>query len=265
MDLKHVRQCLDHERRTLARNGEAIETLPHVTRIRTTNGSRHAISFSALSSDNADAVIAEQTDYLRAQSGEVEWKVYGYDQPADILQRLSGRGFEVGPCEAVLVLDLHDRPAWADVPGTIDVVRVTDLEQVELFQRLSEEIFRWKSRSTAEEIAHGITEGSTEHLGYIAYDHGIPASIGRLYTHRDSLFGGLYGGGTLPQHRGRGAYRAVVAVRAGDAVELGARYLIVDALPTSRPILERLGFVYLTDTWPCVLRCGREGERIDCA
>jgi hypothetical protein len=30
--------------------------------------------------------------------------------------------------------------------------------------------------------------------------------------------------------------------------------LLVDALPTSRPILEKLGFVRLTDTWPCTLK-----------
>ncbi|MFY9860709.1 MAG: hypothetical protein WAK80_09150, partial [Candidatus Cybelea sp.] len=63
----------------------------------------------------------------------------------------------------------------------------------------------------------------------------------------------LYGGGTMEQHRGRGFYRATVAARARDAIDFGARYLIVDALPTSQPILENLGFVRLTDTWPCTL------------
>jgi hypothetical protein len=48
-------------------------------------------------------------------------------------------------------------------------------------------------------------------------------------------------------------YRATVAARGLDAVKSGARYLIVDALPTSRPILERLGFVQVTYTWPCKL------------
>ena len=51
-----------------------------------------------------------------------------------------------------------------------------------------------------------------------------------------------------------GLYRATVAARALDAINSGARYLIVDALPTSRPILERLGFVCLTYTWPCTLK-----------
>ena len=65
--------------------------------------------------------------------------------------------------------------------------------------------------------------------------------------------GGLFGGFTLEAHRGRGLYRATVAERARDALRLGARHLRVDALPTSEPILQRLGFVKVADTWPCVL------------
>ena len=91
------------------------------------------------------------------------------------------------------------------------------------------------------------------HCGYIVIEGSIAASIGRLYSDPQSAFGGLYGGGTLERYRGRGLYRATVAARARDAMNLGARYLIVDALPTSRPILENLGFVRLTDTWPCTL------------
>ena len=60
------------------------------------------------------------------------------------------------------------------------------------------------------------------------------------------------GGGTLPGWRGRGIYRALVAYRAQLAVARGYRYLQVDALPASRPILERLGFTCLAHTTPYV-------------
>ena len=93
-----------------------------------------------------------------------------------------------------------------------------------------------------------------QHRGYMVVEGSTAVNIGRLYSHPQSAFGGLYGGGTRKQYRGRGLYRATVAARARDAVKLGARYLIVDALPTSRPILEKLGFVRLTDTWPCTLK-----------
>jgi hypothetical protein len=96
-----------------------------------------------------------------------------------------------------------------------------------------------------------MANGSRQQIGYLAREDGRAVSVGRLETHPDSEFAGLYGGGTLATHRGRGFYRAMVAARARDAIQLGARYLSVDALPTSRPILERLGFVHVTDSWPC--------------
>jgi hypothetical protein len=43
-----------------------------------------------------------------------------------------------------------------------------------------------------------------------------------------------------------------VAHRAARARERGVRYLYVDAVPMSRPIFERLGFVPLTTTTPYV-------------
>ena len=53
---------------------------------------------------------------------------------------------------------------------------------------------------------------------------------------------------TFPGFHGRGLYGATVARRAEPASECGYRFLYVDALPTSRPILEQLGFVKLTTT-----------------
>ncbi len=58
---------------------------------------------------------------------------------------------------------------------------------------------------------------------------------------------------TLPESRGRGLYRPPGAKRAELARERAYRWLYSDALPTSRPILERLGFVKLTATTPYVL------------
>jgi hypothetical protein len=52
----------------------------------------------------------------------------------------------------------------------------------------------------------------------------------------------LAGGGTRPDRRGLGAYRALVRARWDAAVERGTPILTVGAGPMSRPILERLGF-----------------------
>jgi predicted acetyltransferase len=73
-----------------------------------------------------------------------------------------------------------------------------------------------------------------------------PASAGRLDLPPEGDFAGLFGGGTVPEFRHRGVYRALVAERVRVARERGYRFAYVEAAPTSRPILERLGFVRLT-------------------
>jgi ribosomal protein S18 acetylase RimI-like enzyme len=75
---------------------------------------------------------------------------------------------------------------------------------------------------------------------YLAYLDGEPvarasASFG---PHAVSLFGGA----TLPEARGRGAYRALVAARWRDAVQRGTPLLVTQAGRMSQPILERIGF-----------------------
>jgi hypothetical protein len=77
-----------------------------------------------------------------------------------------------------------------------------------------------------------------------------PVCAARADFHVGTDFASLWGGGTLIPWRGKGIYRAMVAYRARLAIERGYRYLRTDALPTSRPILEKLGFVRVTATVP---------------
>jgi hypothetical protein len=75
---------------------------------------------------------------------------------------------------------------------------------------------------------------------YLAYVDGEPVSraSGSFGEHGVTLFGGS----TLPEARGRGAYRALVAARWADAVERATPVLVTQAGPMSRPILAQLGF-----------------------
>jgi hypothetical protein len=244
---------LDAERRSLARTGEDLDQLPHISRLASADGSRHSIIFSSIDHQNADRIIEEEIAHYGKLDAEVEWKVYSHDSPPDLTTRLERHGFVIGERESVLVLDLLEKHEWIDAPCPYRVESVKSLEQVEQYQRAAENILQKDYSFTASELSLGIRNASTEHVGYLCFEGPIPVSIGRLYTHPRSAFGGLYGGATLKANRGKGCYRCLTARRGRDARAMGVRYLMVDALPTSRPILIRLGFVEVAQTWPCIL------------
>jgi GNAT superfamily N-acetyltransferase len=87
---------------------------------------------------------------------------------------------------------------------------------------------------------------------HVAYVEGVPVAGARASYPRDSQFAGLWGGATLPAHRGKGLYRALVKARAILAAQRGFTYLMVDALETSRPTLARFGFERLSASRPCL-------------
>lgn len=225
-------------------------TLPRLTRVQMEHGG--LVIWSGLDPEEVDEAILGEIEFHRTANVPFEWKLYTHDRPSDLLDRLKSHGLEAGPREAVMVYDL----AAAAVPQNMDGVvrRITTLEQIEDYRLVAEEALGKEYSFTCNELATAIKNGSTQHLGYVAYDGPEPVSIGRLYTHPLSMFGGLYGGTTRPAYRRRGFYRAVVAQRARDAMEFGAKFLIVDALPTSRPTLEKLGFRQMTETIPCEWR-----------
>jgi GNAT superfamily N-acetyltransferase len=84
----------------------------------------------------------------------------------------------------------------------------------------------------------------------IAWAGGTAVSAARVEFHPGTGFASFWGGGTVPAWRGRGVFRSLVAYRAALARAGGFRYLQVDALPASRPILGRLGFTELATTTP---------------
>ncbi len=250
MKLESVLRQLDIERRSLVYEGAQIEILPRVSRFWSNDHSCHSVVSSSLTSDTADEEIEQEIGHHRSINASFEWKLYSHDTPTDMLSRLQQHGFTIGPREAVLVYDLSSPAPWI-ADRSIRVDRVDRLDQLPDYRSVAAEVFEKDYSFTTGELAEAIRGGSTQHRAYVAFDHDKPVSVGRLYTHPQSHFAGLYGGGTLAAHRGKGFYRATIAARARDAIELGTRYLQVDALPTSRPVLERLGFLWLTDTYPC--------------
>src|ERR1700733_13638863 len=90
------------------------------------------IVWSDLDSGTADRVIADQVAFFAARAEEFEWKLYSYDQPPDLAQRLLAAGFVAEESESLMVAD-SARIAGPDVvlPDEIRLVPVTDEAGVE--------------------------------------------------------------------------------------------------------------------------------------
>jgi GNAT superfamily N-acetyltransferase len=78
-------------------------------------------------------------------------------------------------------------------------------------------------------------------LTFLAFDE-EETPIGVAFAALSPLGLELAAASTLPSHRGRGAYRALVYARWIEAARRGTPALAVQAGANSRPILERLGF-----------------------
>jgi len=214
-------------------------------------GGWSAVLWSDLDEASADETIARVADRLRALGGEAEWKLYGHDRPADLPRRLEAAGLEPGEQEAVLVAEIAALDLDAAPPEGVELRVVADAGDVAAFVEAAERGFDGESHEgVGRMLLRALEREPPTDVGVVALAGGTPVGASRISFDAGSDFAGLWGGATVPEWRGRGLYRATVALRGRLARERGYRYLQVDALPTSRPILERLGFVQLTTTTP---------------
>ena len=234
------------------------EATPHVVRHihRDPEQGESMVIYSSLTADNAAEVIQAEVAYFESIGHDFEWKVYDHDTPPDLRQRLQAFGFEIGEQEAVMALDLNEAPDVLLQPIKHEVRRITDPAQIEDIVSVQQQV--WPDEDFTTWLAHEL-QGNLQHNGqnisiYAAYADGQPVSSAWITYHQGSQFAGLWGGATLPAYRGRGIYTALIAARLQEARQRGVRYLTIDASPMSRPIVQKHGFKFLTNTYPCKWR-----------
>ncbi|MEU7642669.1 GNAT family N-acetyltransferase [Streptomyces sp. NPDC039016] len=214
----------------------------------------NGVVWSELDEATADAAIAEQVEYFTWLGRGFEWKLYGYDRPADLPGRLRAAGFVPEPEETLMVAEIKDLPTSVELPEGVRLLPVTDAAGVELAVAAQERAFGEARQYHRHLLLGQLAAGLPPAVVAMAGD--VPVSAARMELHPGTSFASLWGGGTVPEWRGRGVYRALVAFRTRIAAEHGYRYLQVDASDQSRPILRRLGFVPLATTTPYVHTLG---------
>ena len=189
-----------------------------------------------LETGEVEQVRKEIHAHLREKGRTVcTWEVGTHATPADLVDRLLALGLvddEPTPLAVGMVLtEPPDEP-----PPGVEVRRATTGVEHLAAARIAAIAFGGPipTEVPAER------EPDPDNVVYLAYVDGEPVARGSAAFSEHAV--SLFGGSTLPEARGRGAYRALVAARWEDAVARGTPALVTQASPMSRPILAQLGF-----------------------
>lgn len=204
-----------------------------------------------------DELIARQRDHFAGLGQQVEWKLHGHDQPADLADRLVAAGFAPEQRETVLIGPVASLAASLPVPPVgVRLREVTSRADLDRIAELKSQIWGrdggWLADGLERELAAGAGLDQPSLAIVVAETDDELVSAGWVRFVAGTRFATLWGGSTLPHWRRRGIYRSLLAYRARLADAQGFSLLQVDASEDSRPILERLGFVPVTTTTPYV-------------
>lgn len=185
--------------------------------------------------EELDEVRAEIHAHVRARGRTAcSWEVGTHAAPGDLVDRLLALGLvDDEPTPLAVGMVLTDPPAQP--PGDVEVRMVETADEAFAAEQIAAVAFGMPPPERPQ-----MFRPDPRNVVYLAYVDGEPAARASASFGERGVT--LFGGSTLPEARGRGAYRALVAARWQDAVDRGTPVLITQAGPVSRPILVQLGF-----------------------
>lgn len=250
MDAKQILALYDQDRKGVRLFGMQREETSHLVRHISPSG-EGVIIYSNLNSTNVEEVIREQIAHFGNIGRDFRWVVYRHDTPANLKDRLLAHGFRAEDPDAIMVLDIKDvSPALLE-PIHYDVQRINDPNKIDDVLTIRRHVWQSDYSSTAQSLSKRLIDAPHSLGLYVAYVDGKPVSTAQISFYQQGQFAGLVHAATLPGYRGRGLYTTLVAIRVQEAMRRGIRFLDADASPMSRPIIEKLGFQWLTEAHSC--------------
>jgi GNAT superfamily N-acetyltransferase len=199
---------------------------------------------------DVEGTVAEIRRLVRSRGRtSCTWEVAGSATPADLRERLLALGCVPDREPYAVGMVLRRPPEWPDSPGVV-ARRIETAAELRRSVEIAAVAFETPDDERDQLLAtvdDRLAEQGLRGATYLAWVDGEPvARAYAAYTEHGLI---LFGGATLPDARGRGAYRALVRARWEDAVARGTPALVTHAGAMSRPILRRLGFEELAEIW----------------
>ncbi len=160
-------------------------------------------------------------------------------RPPELERRLRERGAELTETLAVLALDLTAGLPDLDVPGDLEVRRVTTLDDLRATDAIDVQVFGG-SPADEESLAATASRLAEDHR-FLALRDGVPVGAAGHLVVGETIR--LWGGAAVPEARHTGVYRALLDHRLRIGHEEGCRLALVKGrVDTSAPVLLRAGF-----------------------
>ncbi len=187
MHINDIRTLYDQDQRInsshpSARREVTAEVVRHV------NLTEHEPCFlihSTLTEATADRVIQEQIAYFAERGRPFEWKVFDYDAPADLVDRLAAHGFDIDDEEAILVLDLADLSPELTRPIVHDVRRITRPEGIQDLSAVERVVWGRERPGLDARLTHDLLTYPDMISIYVAYVDDRPVAEGRQLYRAD--------------------------------------------------------------------------------
>ncbi|MFZ1889982.1 MAG: GNAT family N-acetyltransferase [Candidatus Binataceae bacterium] len=250
-EILEILKRLDFERRST----DEASLQGDVVRESSLDGSECLIVYShCATTREVDEVIRKEISLAQERKYILEWKVYDHDTPLDLKDHLLAAGFEPAPIESLMVLPVKVETLPAFAAPAYDLKHIDDSAGLDDVAAISREIGRTNVDDEKRRLALTLRDVPDQMSVYVAYIDGEAVACGRIHFKENSQFAELCGGRTKTTRRNRGLYTGLVAARLKEALERNRKYIVVDALPASEPILRKRGFQFVTHTQPYVYR-----------
>jgi N-acetylglutamate synthase-like GNAT family acetyltransferase len=209
------------------------------------------VCFARITDVELDSEVTNHISYFQKQNVDFEWKIYDFDEPAKLRERLLDKGFEEGETESLMILDLNDfAPKNKSINDDIEVRRIEADEALKDIVSLQEIIWDRSFSWLFDQLKSVLSRTSF----YCAYNGSSLIGTGWIEYPDNSHFAEIHGGSVLADYRGQGIYSQLFEIRMRDAIEKGVPYVAADASLMNMPNLERRGFRKLSNTYPLTMK-----------
>ncbi|MGH2491048.1 MAG: GNAT family N-acetyltransferase [Candidatus Limnocylindria bacterium] len=201
------------------------------------------VGMADIAPENVDATLKMVRSRYSGGRKAYGWVTGPLTRPHDLGQRLVAAGLKKADEMAGMAL--------TDLDTSIAVDPKVEIREATLHEAQAASEMMARAYGMPEEVARffnvllAMTDSKVKNCGYFAYVDGGDQPVGWSYLVYlpDSPIVLLGGAATLPEHRGRGIYSALVAKRLADARAEGRRAAVIQAVrSTSAPIAAKLGF-----------------------